>query len=142
MSPVLSRPVRPRRGSRHRHRHRPRRAHDQGSGTVLMVGVVAALFLLTVAGVAVASAVLAAHRARAAADLAALSGAVALGQGGAPSSACGAARVVAGRNGAVLVACSTGADGSLLVRTSTRVTVGVPAQPRAATALARAGPTQ
>lgn len=114
---------------------------ERGSGTVLMVAVVAVLFLLTVAGVAVASAVLAMHRARAAADLAALSGAVALAQGQPSSSACGAARVVAARNGAVLRDCRAGADGSVLVRTSTHVTLAIPGQPRAAVASARAGPT-
>lgn len=115
---------------------------DRGSGSVLMVAVVAALFLLTVAGVAVASAVLAVHRTRAAADLAALAGAVAVAQGQSSSSACGAARAVAARNGAVLLGCGTGADGSVLVRTSTRVTLGIPGQPRVASASSRAGPTQ
>ena len=123
-------------------RARTRSRHDRGSGTVLMVGVVAVVFLLTVAGVAVASAVLAAHRARAAADLAALAGAVALAQGLPASSACGAAGVVAVRNGAALLACGTGADGSVLVRTSTPVSFGIPGQPGAASASARAGPTQ
>jgi secretion/DNA translocation related TadE-like protein len=116
--------------------------HERGSGTVVMVGVVAVLFLLTVAGVAVASAVLAMHRARAAADLAALSGAVALAQGEPSSSACGAAAVMAARNEAALLACTIGADGSVLVRTSTQVTLGLPGQSRAAAASARAGPTQ
>lgn len=115
---------------------------DRGSGTVLMVAVVAALFLLTVAGVAVASAVLAVHRARAAADLAALSGAVALAQGQPGPSACGAAGVVAARNGALLLGCGAGADGSVLVSTSTRVALGIPGQPRVASASARAGPAQ
>ncbi|MDU0314123.1 histidine kinase [Phycicoccus sp. M110.8] len=115
---------------------------DRGSGTVLMVAVVALVFLLTVAGVAVASAVLAVHRARAAADLGALAGAVVLAQGESSSSACGAARAVAARNGAVLLDCGAGADGSVVVRAATRVTLGLPGQPRAASASARAGSTQ
>jgi secretion/DNA translocation related TadE-like protein len=107
-----------------------------------MVAVVAAVFLLTVAGVAVASAVLAVHRARAAADLGALAGAVVLAQGESPPSACRAARAVVARNGAVLLDCGSGADGSVVVRAGTRVTLGLPGQPGAASASARAGPTQ
>ncbi|GAB3438845.1 hypothetical protein GCM10027517_11590 [Phycicoccus ginsengisoli] len=105
-----------------------------------MVAVVAAILMATLGGLAVGSAVVAAHRARAAADLAALAGATSLARGQARTSACGTAASIAARNHAVLTACSVGADGSILVRARSGVAFGLPGLPRSAQALSRAGP--
>jgi secretion/DNA translocation related TadE-like protein len=90
---------------------------------------------------AVGSAVLASHRARAAADLAALGAAVRL-QAGDTTGACPRAGAVAGANGAALSACRPAADLSVVVE----VEVPAPFLSRvvghmAATARARAGPS-
>lgn len=119
---------------------RPRR--ERGSGTVLMLAVVAVVLVLTIGAVAVGSAVLAAHRARSAADLAALAAAGTLAQGRSASSACAVAGAMAARNSADLVGCAATADGSVVVHTTAGVVVGLPGQPRSARALARAGPAQ
>ena len=65
---------------------------ERGSGTLLMVGVSAVLMVLAFAGVVAAGYLAAVHRARSAADLAALSGAVEVQRGG---DACVAAEEVA-----------------------------------------------
>lgn len=75
---------------------------ERGSGTALaaLVVLLAAVMLMVLLGVGVGVAAL--HRARNAADLAALAGAVALADG---TPACDAAAVVATRNGAGLAGC-------------------------------------
>lgn len=101
-----------------------------------MLGVIGAVFLLTISGLVLASAVLASHRARAAADLAALAAAGVLMRGGATSTACAAAAQVAAVNHARMQLCITSA-------TDVRLTVVVPAGVRGvgvATARSRAGP--
>lgn len=103
----------------------------------MVAGTVAALLVLTGAALVLSSAVLASHRARAAADLAALAGAAVLIRGGGAAQACTAAAREARANAATLRACRAQADGTLSV-----VTV-VPApltSGRVATAYARAGP--
>lgn len=109
---------------------------DRGSATVLAVGLVGALASLGVAAVVLAGAVIASHRARSAADLAALAGASRVLRGEPAEQACMVATAVARDNEARLLRCE--AEGSSL-----RVVVAVrPAIPGlgSATARARAGP--
>ena len=75
-----------------------RSSDARGSATVLMVGVIASLFILTISGLLLASAVLASHRARTAADLAALAGSAVLMQGGSAGAACESAAQIAAMN--------------------------------------------
>src|SRR5450759_5375169 len=83
-------------------RHRP---DDRGSTTVVMLGVIGAVFLLTISGLVLASAVLASHRARAAADLAALAAAGVLMRSEPTGAACAAGAQVAMANHARLRQC-------------------------------------
>lgn len=112
-------------------------AGERGSGSVLVLGLVAAVvvgvLLLAVLGGAVA----ARHRAQTAADLAALAAAeVSLGRrSGEP---CTAARAVAVANGGRLVRCEAHEDGSVLV-TVTVAPAGPVARLGTAKASARAG---
>ncbi|GAB3110361.1 hypothetical protein GCM10027055_09560 [Janibacter alkaliphilus] len=112
---------------------------DRGSGSVLAVGAIAATLSGTLGGLAVASAVLAAHSARAAADLAALATAVQHQQGtGAP---CAEARRVAAAQQAEVTACQVTADGTAQVTTSVPVALRLPGVgPTRATGVSRAGP--
>jgi secretion/DNA translocation related TadE-like protein len=105
-----------------------------------MVAVVAVVLMSTVGALAVGSAVVAAHRARAAADLAALAGATGLARGQDGAGACATAASVARRNGAALTACGAAADGSVVLRTRTAVAFGLPGLPRSARSTSRAGP--
>jgi secretion/DNA translocation related TadE-like protein len=90
-----------------------------------------ALLTLTAGGAQVGSAVVARHRAQAAADLAALAAAVALPSG--QEAACDVAREAAAANSATVTACEV-ADLDVIVRAETAAMVGV------ARAVARAGP--
>ena len=110
-------------------------ASDRGAATVLVIGLVAVLLAMTVGGVVLASAVVASHRARLAADLAALAGAARLRDGASVDGACATAHRVAGINDADLVSCAR--DGLTL-----EVTVAVTASvwPEPARARAKAGP--
>jgi secretion/DNA translocation related TadE-like protein len=109
---------------------------DRGSAAVVMLGVIAAVLALTVSGLLLASAVLASHRARAAADLAALAAAGVLMRGGPAGSACESAAQAAAANYGRLQQCiASGRE--------VRLTVAVHAGPRGvgiATARSRAGP--
>lgn len=117
---------------------------ERGSGTVVVVGLVAVVVVLAATVGLVASAHLGRVRAQTAADLAALAGAgdlvlplgVALaGDAGRDTgTACVTARETAVRNGAELTGCGVGAAGDV------QVTVRVSAAGGAATAVARAGP--
>jgi secretion/DNA translocation related TadE-like protein len=110
---------------------------DRGSATVLAVGVVAVLLMLTASGLLLLSAVVASHRARAAADLAALAGAAALVRGPPGTTACGSAWQVARANGGHLAQCH-------VLGEALEVTVEVTPWPDRlgrATAVARAGPS-
>lgn len=98
---------------------------DRGSGSVLVLGVVALLVVVTVGALCIASAVEAGHRARLAADLAALAGADAMRPGltgpKARGSGCAEAAAVANANGAVLRRCSVhGPDLEVLVAVPVR----------------------
>lgn len=111
-------------------------ADDRGSATVVTVGVVMAVLLLTVSGLLLACAVMASHRARAAADLAALAAAGVLIRGEPPATACHAAVQVAAANHGRIQWCTAAGREVWL-------SVAVPAALRGlgvATARSRAGP--
>ena len=115
---------------------RQRLRDEGGSATVVMLGVIGALLVLTVSGLLLASAVLASHRARATADLAALAAAGVLMRGEPASVACSAAAQVAAANHAQVTQCV--ASG-----TEVRLVAAVPAGVKGvgvATARSRAGP--
>ena len=113
-----------------------RSSPERGSATVVMLGVIAVVLTMTVCGLMLASAVLASHRARAAADLGALAAAGVLIRGEPSAAACQCAFRVASANHAELQSCSTlGAE----VRLSVDVPAGVKAL-GVATARSRAGP--
>ena len=84
---------------------------DRGSATVLTVGALGVLVIVLGAGLAVVGVVRDVHRARAAADLAALAAASPLLHGEGVD--CAAAREVAEANGGVLRGCRALADGSV-----------------------------
>jgi secretion/DNA translocation related TadE-like protein len=86
---------------------------DRGSGTVLVLTVVALAAALSAVGAAVGQAVVARHRAESAADLAALAAVTGAPGGSAPS--CDLAAAFAVRNGARLFGCVVRADGSVAV---------------------------
>jgi secretion/DNA translocation related TadE-like protein len=117
---------------------RPERwRRDGGSATVAVVGAIALLLGLTVAGLGLDSAVLASHRARSAVDLSALAGASALMSGDSLALACARAAGVARRGDAALVSCTAAGGDSLRVRGE--VAASLPLLGRAV-ATARAGP--
>lgn len=103
---------------------------------MVMLGVIGAVLLLTISGLVLASAVLASHRARAAADLAALAVSSMLIRGEPASAACAAGAQVAAVNHARLQQCIAAATE---VRLSVVVTAGVKGV-GVATARSRAGP--
>jgi secretion/DNA translocation related TadE-like protein len=109
----------------------------RGSVTVVMVGVIASLLILTISGLLLASAVLASHRARAAADLAGLAAAGVLMRGGPGAAACDLAAQVAAMNHGRMEDC-------LAFGTEVQLRVAVPAGLKGAgvaTARSRAGPS-
>lgn len=111
------------------------RRRDEGSGTVLVVGAIGVLVVLLVGGLTLVSAAHASTRARTAADLGALAGAMQLVR---PDGAdpCASAAAVVRANGGALLECR--ATGQVLdVRAS--VPAGWPGL-GAATARSRAGP--
>ena len=110
---------------------------DGGSATVAVVGAIALLLVLTVAGLSLGSAVLASHRARSAVDLAALAGASALMSGDSLALACARAGGVARRGDTAIVSCTAAGGDSLTVRGE--VSASIPLLGRAV-ATARAGP--
>ena len=103
---------------------------------MVMLAVISAVLVMTVSGLLLAGAVLASHRARAAADLAALAGAGALMRGEPPGVACqSAARVAAANHGRM--------QGCFAVGSEVRLSVVVPAGLKGlgvATARSRSGP--
>lgn len=109
---------------------------QRGSATVVMLGVIASVLMLTITGLMLASAVLASHRARAAADLGALAAAGVLMRGAPATAACQSAAEVAAKNQGLVQECITsGTEVRLKVSVVAGVTgVGV------ATARSRAGP--
>jgi secretion/DNA translocation related TadE-like protein len=112
-------------------------SRSRGSVTVVMVGVIASLLILTISGLLLASAVLASHRARAAADLAGLAAAGVLMRGGPGVAACDLAAQVAAMNHGRMEDC-------IAAGTEVQLRVGVLAGLKGvgvATARSRAGPS-
>lgn len=107
---------------------------ESGSASVLAAFLVAALVAVTMAGVWIGSAVVAHHRAQAAADLAALVAAQRIPEG--PGAACASAASLATAMGAALRQCVTERlDVVLTVEVSSAAPIG-----GRAVASARAGP--
>lgn len=103
---------------------------------MVMLGIIGAVLVLTISGLLLASAVLASHRARAAADLAALAAASVLMQGGPREAACAVGVRVAAVNHARVQEC-------IASTTEVRLSVAVAAGGQGvgvATARSRAGP--
>ncbi|NDR53304.1 Rv3654c family TadE-like protein [Actinomyces sp. 565] len=110
---------------------------ERGSGTVMVLGIIAVALCLALGAAGLIQAQAAAGRARSAADLAALAGATALSSVLAPADPCATAQRVAQANGAELGTCEIdGEDVTVMVTVPTRV-LGIP---RRAGAAARAGP--
>ena len=110
---------------------------ERGSGTVLVLGIIAVLLAMAVCAGGLIQAQAAAGKARSAADLAALGGATALSSVVAPSEPCETAGRVARANGAEVTVCTVvGEDVVVEVSVRTRV-LGVV---REAVSTARAGP--
>jgi secretion/DNA translocation related TadE-like protein len=112
---------------------------ERGGGTMLMIGVLTVVMTLAMAGVCLAGYLVAVHRARAAADLAALSGAASVSTGDAP---CPAADRVAVQNRAKVVSCGRVGDAVdfvVTVRVQVRVSTGVRGLPGTIEAVAHAG---
>ena len=115
-----------------------------------MVAGLGVLMMLLLSALGVAGAVTASHRARSAADLGALAGAVSVQGGLGPATACARAGVVVARNAAQLVGCEVDDEGAVLVTAGVRVTgpvrfiqsLGRPGSgPPMAKARSRAGPS-
>ena len=113
---------------------------ERGAASMMMAGVMGVVVTMSCVAMVICGYLLGYHRARAAADLAALSGAVAYQQG---RDGCAEARRLAAANGAGLAGCDEAGDQVDFVIT-TRVTVAVrlrvPGLPRSITAEAHAGP--
>lgn len=112
---------------------------DHGAGTPMVAMVAAFVVLLSIVGVVAGAYLTATHRARGAADLAALAAAHAYAAGG---DACRQAGAVAAANATELSACQVeGSPASFVVAVTVRspVRLAVPGLPEAATASARAG---
>lgn len=115
---------------------------DRGSSTVLALGLIAVMLSLMIGGLAVLSAVRAAHVARSSADLAALAGATEYQETRVRGAACAEARRIARRHGSRQVSCSVTSGGVVTVTTSVPIThrlAGV--GPDHAEGRARAGPS-
>ena len=109
---------------------------------MLVLAACGVLLVVLVAGLALGSAVVATHRARAAADLAALAAAQALQTGVYPSEASASGASVALRNGAESADCVVADDGSVTCRAMARPSFILPGTlGRTTTATARAGPS-
>ena len=113
------------------------RPHDEGSGTVAVLGIVAVLATCCLMAAALFQGAAARHRAESAADLAALAAAQAVIDGR-TSGSCSAAEGLASRNGAVLTSCVVRGE-EAWVTTAVNVR-GVLAGLGPATARAHAGP--
>ena len=110
-----------------------------GSASVLMVGIMGVLIGLSSAALVIAGYAVGYHRARAAADLSALSGAAAFQQGRDP---CAQAALTARHNGARVDRCSQVGDEVdfvVTVRVSVEVRTRMPQMPSTVAAEAHAG---
>ena len=111
-----------------------------GSASVLMVGIMGVVVGLSGAALVIAGYAVGYHRARAAADLSALSGAAAFQQGRDP---CAQAALTARHNGARVDRCSQVGDVVdfvVTVRVSVEARTRLPQMPSAVAAEAHAGP--
>ena len=116
------------------------RVGERGGASILMAGVMGVVVTLSSVAMVICGYLLGYHRARAAADLAALSGAVAYQQG---RNGCAEARRLAAANGARLADCGqVGDQVDFVITVRAAVTVGlrVPGLPRTMTAEAHASP--
>jgi secretion/DNA translocation related TadE-like protein len=119
-----------------------RPSEDGGSVSVAVVAAIGVALILLVGGLALASAVIATHRARAAADLGALAAAQAIQRGLGAAEACAVGTSVTARNGAQPASCAVAADGSVTSGAMTKASFGLPwAGGRTTTVTARAGPS-
>jgi secretion/DNA translocation related TadE-like protein len=112
---------------------------EHGSATVLMAAIMGVVVTLGAAAMVIAGYLVGHHRARSAADLAALSGAVAHSRG---EDACDGARRIARQNGARVTGCTRVGDEVdfvVTVRTAVPVRSRLPGLPRAVEAEAHAG---
>ena len=115
---------------------------ESGSGSVLMTGVIGFVVALSSAALVIAGYAMGYHRARAAADLSALSGAAAYQDG---REACAQATRSARQNGARLDHCDVVGDAIdfvVTVRVSVLARTRIPHLPQAVTAQAHAGPVR
>jgi len=115
---------------------------ERGSASVLMTGIVGVVVALSSAALLIAGYAVGYHRARSAADLSALSGAVAFQQG---RDACAQARQTARQNGARVERCDLVGDAIdfvITVRVSVAARSRVPQLPRNVVAEAHAGPVR
>ena len=113
---------------------------ELGSATALMVGIMGVVVALGTAALVIAGYAVGYHRARAAADLSALSGAAAFQQSREP---CAQAALTARQNGARVVRCNLvgdAADFVVTVRVSVVAYTRLPHLPRTTAAEAHAGP--
>jgi secretion/DNA translocation related TadE-like protein len=113
---------------------------ELGSATALMVGIMGVVVTLSSAALVIAGYAVGCHRARAAADLSALSGAAAFQQGREP---CAQAALTARQNGARVVRCNQVGDAVdfvVTVRVSVVAGTRIPHMPRTVAAEAHAGP--
>ena len=114
---------------------------ERGGASILMAGVMGVVVTISWVAMLISGYLLGYHRARAAADLAALSGAVAYQQG---RNGCAEARRLAAANGARLADCGQVGDQIdfvITVRAAVAVELGMlPGLPRTITAEAHAGP--
>jgi secretion/DNA translocation related TadE-like protein len=113
---------------------------ELGSASVLMAGVVAVVMALSSAALIIAAYAVGYHRARAAADLSALSGAAAFQAG---RDACAQARQTSRQNGARVDHCDVVGDAIdfvVTVRVSVLARTQIPHLPRTVRAEAHAGP--
>ena len=111
-----------------------------GSGSILMVGVMGALSLFGLGVMCMATYLAAVHHVRGAADLAALSGAVAVQAG---EDGCAAATRVAQANETSLLTCDRVGDAVdfvISVRVAGRVGLNIPGLPTKIIGFAHAGP--
>jgi secretion/DNA translocation related TadE-like protein len=113
---------------------------EVGSASVLMAGILGVVGAVSSAALVIAGYAVGYHQARAAADLSALSGAVAFQQGRDP---CTQVALTARHNGARVDGCSQVGDAVdfvVTVRVSVVVRTRIPKMPRTVAAEAHAGP--
>jgi secretion/DNA translocation related TadE-like protein len=121
-------------------RHFGQRRDQRGSGSMLMIGAIGTLSLFGLGVMCMATYLAAVHHARGAADLAALSGAVAVQAG---QDGCAAAKRVAHANKTSLLTCDRVGDAVnfvISVRVVRSVRLNVPGLPDKITSSAHAGP--